>query len=141
MTIHLGYSTLEDLLKQTDRSNYLYTMLITDPGSTQPHSYRTDRLIILCQQPEHDTVHYCRIPVGSVTYINGDTLFSPDAEQRKQRAIDAYNIVVAWLQEQNYKLITASIATPIEMRYLDGWASFLGYEKERGFFISLKPSS
>lgn len=134
MTIHLGYSTLEEFLKQSDDANPLYTMLITDPGTSQQHGIRSDRLVILCQQPEYDVIHYCRIPVGRLTYINGDTPFDPDAKERTQQATAAYNLVTTWLQEQGYKLITATIATPTEMRYLDGWASFLAYSKDRGFY-------
>ena len=136
MTHHIGYPTLEHLVLHLDPNEPVFLMLITEPGQTGQHSYRSDKMVILIQQPQDNLVLYCRIPVGQLNYINGDQPFDMDPEQRRNRAIHAYSIVETWLRGQGLLTMEATIATPLDHRCLDGQANFLKYDAESGFGLS-----
>lgn len=135
MNHYIGYSSVEKFLDYTPPYHDIYATLITEPGASGQHGVRSDKLVITLQRLKDDQVHYCRIPVGSLTYIGESQPFDPNAQERKDRALQAFDLVQTWLVKAHYNLIPATVAVPLDHRFLDGWADFLGYTKERGFFL------
>lgn len=135
MNHYVGYATLEKFLDHTPCYNDIYATLLTEPGTNGTHGVRTDKLVITIQRIDAELVHYCRIPVGSLTFIADSQPFDPNAQERKDRAFQAFDLVQKWLVNEKYNLVPATVATPLDHRFLDGWADFLNYSKERGFFL------
>ncbi len=131
---HLGYPALELWAQAVNKDEPVYGMLLTEPGQTGQRSWRVDSLVIACfQTSANHCVHYCRLLVGRLTMINGSQPFDNNAEERKGRAEDAWDIVKDWLWEQDFDLREAAIATPLDHRLLEGTADFLAFDKENGY--------
>jgi hypothetical protein len=133
---YIGYATLEGWGQAIDKSQCVFASAITSPGAPGTHGIRHDTAEIICTQPDNrGNVHYCRLSVGSWQELSG----SPDFGQAsRDKAFDrqesAWEIVKQWLNEQGFTTRNAVVAFPKSLRYLDGWADFLRYDKESGRF-------
>jgi hypothetical protein len=128
----IGYFDLEEWAKNCI-GNRINASLFSDPGTPGQYGQRIDKMVIECSQVQDDTAHYCRIPVVSIATMNGQP-FDPDANVRRERAGQAWEMVRDWLTEQGFELRQAIVSMPRDLMCVDGWANFLGYDKEHGYF-------
>ncbi len=130
---YVGYATVEEWTKSANPGEPVYCMLITEPGKATTHGMRVDNLVIAVAQTDaRGDVHYVRLPVGALTYLltaDGKKPWNSDHAERKERAEQAHRIVVEWLTER-CAVREATIAMPTGFRLLDGWANFLGWDKD-----------
>ncbi|RJX17520.1 MAG: hypothetical protein C4575_12820 [Desulforudis sp.] len=132
--LFVGYGTLEEWLVSANKRKPVFAILITEPGKTTQMGVRTDQLIAMVAQPEDDLVHYCRLAVQELTYISGDP-FNPDHQQRQAQAEQAWGIIEDWLVEKGFKVRHGVIAAPLNTRWMDGWAHFLSFDKEKQEYV------
>lgn len=119
----IGYEYLECWLTVVDRARPVYANLMIEPGETD-QALRTDTMVILVAQPEHDLVHYCRLPVATLNYLDGQT-YDPDHETRVQAAKNTWELVNHWLDGHDLTVRNGIVAAPAGLRLQDGWANFL----------------
>lgn len=134
--LFIGYETLEEWLKSADKTRPVFANLIIDPGKPKDTGIRTDRYVIIVNQPEEGggLVHYCRLQVEKVRYI-GDQPFDNDRDLRVARARDAWRIVEDWLIENGFTISHGIVAAPKDLLFLDGWANFLVFDQELQQYI------
>ena len=131
----IGYSQLKDQTEAVSNLEPIYATLASK-SDLGYHRVRYEQIIIQIAQPQGEIVHYVRIPVASIQWIN-DTPLTPNHEKRIQHAEQALQIVKAWLLAQGFIVRNAAVAYPRDYRLLEGNARFLDYDKERGYFLKL----
>jgi len=151
--IFIGYADLETMLTgqpktQPPSADFpagvkgrpLYVMLLEQPGKMDKHGVAVNDLALVIQDIAPQGVRYCRLSLASVSTIGGKP-FSEDTHKEKwERAQSAYKIVRAWLAEQGYTVEEATIAHPRGYVFLNGWASFLKYDKDSDRFVRAEAS-
>lgn len=141
----IGYASVEQWANFADAFAPVYCLMPTEPGKATSHGMRVDNLVIaLAQTDARGDVHYVRLPVGSLTYLltaQGKQPWDSDHAERQARADAAYAIVRAWLNEHftainpRFAAREATVAMPTNLRLLDGWANFLGWDKDAKRFF------
>jgi hypothetical protein len=129
----IGYARLEEWAEAISILDPVYACLIVD-SEAGPLDIRNDHYFIHCAQPRGDTVHYFRTKVALVQRVN-DVFLNEDHERRLERARQAWEIVREWLQERGFAVREALVAYPRDLKLLEGEAGFMGYDKERGYFM------
>ena len=104
--------------------------LYRHPGTSGQYGDRVDKLVIEVSPTWDGAAHYCRIPVGSLAYVNNQP-WDADAKQRFARAEGAWQIVADWLREQGFQPRNAQISKPRDLFLVDGHAAFLDYDQEQ----------
>lgn len=125
--LFVGYPRLEELLQSVNRkSGPVFSMLSSEPGKAEKFGLITRSMIVTVAQPEvaGGIVHYCRLPAGQMRYIE-DQPFERDHERRVKNAERLWNLVDTWLGDKGLEIRHGTIATPQNMRFLDGWADWL----------------
>lgn len=133
-SLFVGYKTLEEWLLSVDKARPVFSSLVTDVGRQKQSGMRTDQIAIVVSQAEEGLVHYCRLPVARLRYMNGQP-FDSDHERRIELARAALKIVEDWLSESGLQVAHAVIATPKDMLFLDGWAGFLEFDQTKQEYI------
>lgn len=128
----LGYGRLGDWANVVDMRQPVYATLYVE--MTHRAHTRVERDLVLFAQPHGNELHYCRVPLALTEWIE-DTLFTPDGKERKERADLAWKVLRKWLDDCGFKVREAIPALPKDYIFTDGAAEFLGYTKERGYFI------
>ena len=138
-SLFIGYETLEEWLKSADKTRPVFANLIIDPGKSKDTGIRTDRYVIIVNQPEEGggLVHYCRLLVEKIRYV-ADQPFDQDRDLRVARARNAWSIVEDWLIENGFTVSHGIFATPKDFLLLDGWAGFLEFDQERQQYLRKK---
>ncbi len=132
MSHFIGYSKLEDLAEIVSILEPVFANLVSE--SDQGEHLRHERAIVQVAQPQGDSVHYVRIQVAAMDWM-GDQPFNSDHKQRVERAQQAWEVVRTWLKAHGFIVREATVAYPHNYKMLQGKADFLGYEKERGYFL------
>ena len=57
-----------------------------------------------------------------------------EAEKFNKWNTQAQQIVMDWLNERGFTVVEAMLSMPKSLRYLDGAAEFLGFDKEQGYY-------
>lgn len=130
-SIFVGYGSLEEMLKGLLRGTTVYANHVSISNGIGQHGVRTYELIIMVSRhcPDMNQVHYCRMVLGHLQYM-GKTPISEDPNGKRERAQQAWKIVEEWLIEQEFYVAHAMVAMPKDLVLFDGWADFLGYDKE-----------
>ena len=128
----IGYDSLEEWAETTDKARPVYALPIQEPGKTDSHGIRSDDLVIVVAQtvPAEAATHYVRLHVTSLEYLNGSPWGDGHGE-RKGRSNQVWELVQAWLSEQGFTVRQAAVAHPKDLRLLDGWANFIGYDQKQ----------
>ncbi len=134
--LFVGYESLEEWARVIQKQQPVYAMLTHEPGRVDENGMHIDTLVIHVSQPDPEQmlVHYCRMPVGQITYIRHQP-FDPDHKQRSARAEDAFDAVQAWLEEHEFSVIPGMIAMPQGYRYLEGWAGFIKWDPVKDTYV------
>jgi hypothetical protein len=122
--LFVGYKTIDQWLLVIDRSKPVFASLATEPGEAAQYNLRTDQLVIVIAQPEDDLVHYFRTVVAQLRYLDGEP-FDVDHKRRIVSANEAWQKVQDWLQDQKLIYRQGVIASPKDLRFLDGDTSGL----------------
>jgi len=127
----IGFGSLEEWLKSIDPHRYVCVLGVEEPGQTNRVGVRTDDLLVVVSQPvsAENLVLYVRLHVGIIEYLNGSPWGDNHAE-RRERFKQVEKLVREWLIEKGLNVVAGIVAQPKDLRYLDGWADFLGYDKE-----------
>lgn len=136
----IGYGLLEDWADQADLAKSVLADAVSSPGPTSKQGLRQDKLSVYVAQIDPDgNVHYCSLACGYLSYVAGRP-FDTDHEQRKQRQEQVYQLILDWLKEHGFYVRRAVVATPTNLRFLDGWANFIQYNKDtKTFYRSDSP--
>ncbi len=94
---------------------------------------RTDTLTVLVAQPEQNVVHYCRIAVGAVRWLDGQP-FDVDHEQRQALAQQAWEIIKEWLNEQGLQIRHGVIDGTPGLK-VEGATGFLEFDNGKQAYI------
>jgi hypothetical protein len=131
-TFYVGYDTIEDWRRSAGSFRPVYALPLEEPGPVGSYGQQTNSLVVLVSliEPEDATVHYVRILAGRLDYVNGAP-WGDDHAERKERLNQVYALVTGWLAEQGYTVRRGAVATPHDLKFLNGWADFLKYDKEK----------
>jgi hypothetical protein len=140
-TIYIGYSTLETWLRALrgippeglgKRPIQSLSINETEAGS---HGIYYRIYVHLVSFVAGNQVHYVRIKFGTTQHVANDDL-GIDNEAIRQRAVAGSKLVDAWLRAQGLYVVEAIVATPRDLRFLEGWAEFLQLDGSTGQFIA-----
>lgn len=138
----IGYGTLETWENYATHTKPVYADAIMQPGQTSKQGLRQDKLAVCVSQIDSDgNVHYCSLPCGYLAYVAGHP-FDSDHAERKQRHNEVFHLVLDWLKERGFSVRQAIIATPMNLRFVDGWAEFIQYDQQtKSFYRTDQPSA
>jgi hypothetical protein len=130
----IGYGSLETWATYASTLKTVYANALIQPGQTSKQGLRQDKLAVQVAQIDSDgNVHYCSLACGYLAHVAGHP-FDSDHDERKQRQNQVFHLVLDWLKEHGFSVRLAVIATPVNLRFLDGWAEFIQYNKESKTF-------
>lgn len=135
---YLGYPSLEELLDQVRRMagpcETLYALSASTSAPLVGLGLTRSNAAILVSWREGDNLHYCRVPLGSVDYMDRQPLNDDDGSRRA--AFDrAWEIVSEYLAQSGYRIVHALPAIPKDLPLLDGHAGFLTYDKAAKTYV------
>jgi hypothetical protein len=130
---YIGYPMLEEWLTVIDKKQPVFGCLVMEMGEMVFNQRSTDLIIIITQPGGDNLVHYCRLIVGC---IKDGWIYNEDGFRRMMLAEQAWKIVQDWLNQQGLTVLPGIIATPKNMRFLEGWAKFLEFDPKTQKYIN-----
>ncbi len=124
--IHIGYSSLEDLVASSDGSPFYALPLETTRPAKAGADYVT--YTIRVSQVRGNTVHHCDIDprVGPIHYMHGTPLDEERAKRARARLNAAWERVWDYLtQHTSDGVHQAAVAAPPDLALVGGWADCL----------------
>jgi hypothetical protein len=114
--MYIGYERLEDLCRLVVTPLPIYvTMRVRSQMSEIPGSRVDEHAIVVSTADLHHRIHYGRIPVVRLVYVNGVS-FDPNHDAWVTEVERAREIVWAWLKEAGRVVVQGMIAMPEGMQ-------------------------
>lgn len=127
----IGYGTLEGWSEVADRARPIYAVSVLESGGGGGMPEERRQVIQIAQPDTAGDVHYCRIVVGSLTYLYGKPFEGGELyDQKVKRQEAAWEIVHFWLVEQGFTVRRAAVAMPKDFKLMEGWPGFLVYASD-----------
>lgn len=114
----IGYHDINQWLNAIDKTQPVFANLTTELGNTDHRGLRIDHLVILVAQPAGDLLHYWRLVVGELRFIDNES-FDGNHKQRRQTAEQTWQSVQDWLAVHNLIICQGVVAALINVRLLD----------------------
>jgi hypothetical protein len=116
--VYIGYERLEDLcrLVMTPLPVYVATR-VRSVMSEVPGSRVDEHDIVVSTADGHHRIHYCRIPVARLVYLNGVS-FDPNHDLFVSEVETACEVVWQWLKDAGRVVVKGIIAMPEGMQEL-----------------------
>lgn len=141
MTDYLGYPALNGLLAayETDRlaGEPLDCIDAVTTHTTKHGIQMAEVAAHVGFADKHRRANYCHIVLGVYAVMEGRP-FGEEDQHRADRALDGYRIVESWLSAR-YQLANRMVSLPKNLTLIEGRADFLGYDKDRGFYLKGEP--
>ena len=136
MSNYIGYPTVEAMVPQLEKYGKVAVIAVTDPGKAGKYNISIVYNVVLVTHASDGLVQYCRIPIARYQSMDG---VHPMGEREEAEKFNKWNtqaqqIVMDWLNERDFTVIEAMLSMPKTLRYLDGGAEFLGFDKEQGYY-------
>ncbi len=138
--IFIGYQTLEGLAQVLERACPVQASAISVAVSSDGSPIETRQLVVMVSQVAAPIVRYCRFTTGYVQFMGGEP-WGPDYTARQKACLEAYGLVVAWLQEQGFTVEDATVSHPRDMTLVEGTIGFLTYDPERTTWVRRKETA
>jgi hypothetical protein len=132
--LFIGYTTLEAWMEAIDPSRPVFACKITEPGENSTYVQETRIVIMIAQPDESDLVHYCRLPVGHVKIFFGES-FGKEHQQQVELAEQAWKLVYKWLKGKGLPMRQGVVATPANLRMVDGQAGCLHFDNQEQRYV------
>ena len=132
MTIFVGFPQLEHLLETLQEGQPVFASSIDEPQRTQDRFWQRRSYIVVSQARTDGAVYYCRIktaarrPGAAAIQYAGSMPLDDDHAERRQRALELWTTVLAYLDNEGIETTPAVIAMPRDLALIDGGAEFLG---------------
>ena len=125
--IHIGYSSLEDLIASSDDSPFYALPIETSrPSSLGASSGMTHKeLSIRVSQVRGDGVHHCEIRLAELLYMGSRPMDEERAQHARTRLNAAWERVWDYLTQHTSDVHQAAVATPPDLTLVGGWADCL----------------
>jgi hypothetical protein len=132
----IGFGTLEKFLKAIDLTKPVNADSIVIPGKSGVSGIALNEQAIIVSQANQDEILYCNIIISRYQSLAGSSLPLSPSEERiyQERAESAWQIVKQVMEEAGAKVREALLATPQNLRTLDGSADCLKYNKTTGLY-------
>ena len=132
----IGYTTLEEWACHTERQQPVYVTLVEQPAAGTATIEQRQVCVLVQQITAQGDVCYCRLPIGWQTYSQGLPFDLREHAVRHERYTQAYRLIQDWLRTTSgyAYLHEATVAHPADLRWLDGVAEFLLFDKEHKHF-------
>ncbi len=116
----IGYRHLEDFTHILVRTTpvYVTTLIETTQGSA-PGQHTNHYFLMLTQPDRHNRVHYFRLPVAEVVYLNS-VPFDGDPAAKWQQADALRDAAEVMLIGKGYTVIEGMVALPQGYTFIDG---------------------
>ena len=132
--LFIGYTTLEEWISVVDDDRLVFANLITVHGKPGPFDTYTDQLVIMAAQADDESlVHYCRLVVGEMRYVDSD----PPDQRPIELAGQAWQLIQDWLKAQGFVVRKGIIAVPENLRLMNGWANFLSFDQKKQEYTAI----
>jgi hypothetical protein len=134
----IGHATVESLVKNSisSRNNGAVNINIISIEETRNvvHGiFNIDTVTIVSFIDDAGDIHYVRIRTTSFLSSDGRNPLYGDKHYHDW-AMQARNCIQNWLTYRGYILVEAMVAMPKNYKYINGYADFLKFDKERGFY-------
>jgi hypothetical protein len=114
--VYFGYERLEDLCRLVSTSLPVYVAIrVRSQMSEVPGSRVDEHEIVVSTADLHHRIHYCRIPVVRLVYMNGIS-FDPNHDVFVTEVDIAREAVWQWLVEAGQVVVQGMIAMPEGMQ-------------------------
>jgi len=125
MTIFVGFPQLEHLLETLQEGQPVFACSVDEAQHTQDRFWLQRSYIVISQARTDGAVYYCRIKTAAIQYA-GSMPLDDDHAERRQRALELWTTVLAYLDGEGIETTPAVIAMPRDLALIDGGAEFLG---------------
>jgi hypothetical protein len=117
--LYIGYVRLDEWVCVIDSPSPVYAHLLVVEVHCNEGDRRIDHHRLVVGQPDvRNRVHYCRMTVATLVYING-VPFDPEHERVIAKAKRVYEQVVSWL-EQDFTVWRGMVAMPKGLVHAEG---------------------
>lgn len=127
---YAGFESLEKLLEQADHQKPIDAMPIVDPGKAGKFGISIHTQLILVAQQRGDELLYCRIVTGRYQAFAGEVKPLSTTHDYPAISASAWAIVQEEIKARGFTLREALVALPKNLRFLDGTAECLHFNKE-----------
>jgi hypothetical protein len=118
--LFIGYPDLSSLVITLDKNEPVYVLNTLETSKGVGEGQRTDHHYVTVSQPDvHNRVHYLRIPVVRLTFLNG-IAFAPDYASQLSQVEQNRAEVWQWLEARGYMLRAAVVALPSGFDWISG---------------------
>lgn len=133
----IGYGSLEGLLDTHPTGTPVFISLNEEQGQPGQYGIALHTFALTVSDIRDGHARYCRMVLGRVQMINGESFDTGSRERTRRRALSAYQLVEEYIiTRHGFTIESAMIAMPRDLKLLDGRADFLRYDKEADRFIS-----
>lgn len=130
----IGYSGVESFARNIEPGARVYLMLLED-HAIGSQGVGAMSCALTAQSTILDDVAYVRVIVARVQTVQGEPFDTGEARERTAAALEALRIVREWLTRRGFEVVEATIAAPRDLKYLEGQAECLRYDKARRTYI------
>ena len=135
----IGFGLLEDWRWAIDPARPVQADCIVDSnGHAKNVSLTYWKQVIVVSQSKDGDVAYCRIVVDTYKSMNGVTP-AFEADKHRRHAETAWAVIQTWLAEQGLRWQRAVVATPRNLKMLEGYADCLRYDKTSDSWLRADP--
>lgn len=124
----VGFGTSTDWIAEVDKSFPVNAECVAEGGKGDRYGIRLTTQYIVLSQVKGSEVLYCLVPVDRYQTMDFHPMF--DEEKHVARAKTAFDITLAWLEQNGIRPRRSIVAMPRSLKKLEGVAEYMRYDKE-----------
>lgn len=130
----VGFGSAAEWKSAINQERQVNVAVITEIGPTNKMGLASGTSYLVLSQLRDDEVLYLLVPVTRFQAMGGRP-FEREVDQHARRGETAQAIAVAWLDRAGIPHRTAVMATPRNLKLMEGTAEFLHYDKEADSYV------